>query len=1276
MLILQGSCPLSSFRIQALVKRARSIGLDIANLTFTYLYFILGKTQESEKLQRLIDAKPINVNFGYIVLPRAGTTSPWSSKATEIANNCGLTHVSRIERGVHVMLDKSIGKSDRVLLNSLISDPMLEDVLIDMPSEQFFRAGNSQPLGIIDLGDDPLGALYRADADHGLALSKSEISYLADAYRKLNRNPTDVELMMFAQANSEHCRHKIFNASWTLNGEKQPKSLFQWIRNTHEIWPDGVLSAYSDNAAVVEGPVVERFMINPLNYTYHKVLEPVHLVIKVETHNHPTAVSPGPGAATGAGGEIRDEGATGRGAKPKAALTGFSVNYLRIPGLEMCWEEQLPMPTRLASSLQIMLEGPIGCAMFNNEFGRPNLNGYFRTFEATQVTSEGSRRRGYVKPIMIAGGIGSISDGQVKKQRFVDGTPLVILGGPAMLIGLGGGAASSAGDGTSGSDLDYASVQRANPEMERRCQEVIDRCCSRGSTNPIVFIHDVGAGGLSNALPELVNDGGAGAVFFMDQIPSVDSSLSPLEIWCNEAQERYVLAVQPDKLSIFEHICERERCPYAVVGYARDTPRLSVSKMDEGQAPVDMPIEILFGATPKMHRYASNVVVQTKPADFSGISFSKLTHQVIGHPTVASKNFLVTICDRTVSGLVHRDQMVGPWQIPVADCAVTHSAIGSATGEVMAMGERTPLALVNAPASARMAIAETLMNMAGASIGHIGQIKLSANWMCAAETKGEDASLYQAVEAVGGVFCPELGLCIPVGKDSMSMKTKWSDDSGTHEVISPISLICSGFAPVTEVEDTKTPLLSGEKSMLLAIDLGCQRMAGSIACEVTSQYGDVTPDIDSTNLKNCFDLIQALSGEGRLLAYHDRSDGGLLITVCEMLIASRMGLKAQTPQDMDPISFWFNEEIGCVIQVASGDENLVLSRFRAKHLTAYILGRPNDSDELEILQGDESLLTDTRVALEQSWSAVSFAMARLRDNPDCVDQESNRITRLNMGLAGVTIPDMVQVPKIRRHIGTRPRVAILREQGVNGHIEMAYAFDYCGFEAVDVHMSDLIAGRQDLRSFEVLAACGGFSFGDVLGAGSGWARSILFNDKLSFMFKDFFHRQNTLTLGVCNGCQMITELAPLIPGSGHFRPMAHNDSQQFEARLILTSLPNSRSRLLKNLEGTRFPMAVAHGEGRFTHTESEVKKLSEAGLTSLKYTDDQGDSEHAYPGNPNGSAGGLAGLCSEDGRVTIMMPHPERVVLRSQLSFCPEGIGRITPWMGLFDNAWRFVRES
>ncbi len=1273
MLILQGGHALSSFRIQSLITRAKAVGLDVKDLTCTYVFFVMGDAQDTKKLEQLLDAKPMTLGQGLVVVPRSGTTSPWSSKATEIAKNCGFDAVNRIERGMHVVVSGSMSDAERVLLNGLISDPMMEDVLVDLPTDAFFTPGAPEPLGIVTLGSDPIGALNHANSVHGLALSDDEIEYLANAYAKLGRDPTDVELMMFAQANSEHCRHKIFNASWTLDGEDQPKSLFQWIRNTHEIAPGGVLSAYADNAAVVQGPSAERFLINPITHAYQPVVEPVHLVMKVETHNHPTAVSPNPGAATGAGGEIRDEGATGRGAKPKAGLTGFSVNYLRIPGLEMPWEQDLPMPSRLATSLQIMLEGPIGGAAFNNEFGRPNLNGYFRAYEAFEETTIGTRRRGYVKPIMIAGGIGSISEGQVEKKPFSEGTPLVVLGGPAMLIGLGGGAASSAGEGTSGSDLDYASVQRANPEMERRCQEVIDRCWLRGQDNPIVFIHDVGAGGLSNALPELVKDGGVGADFSMDWIPSADPSLSPLALWCNEAQERYVLAVDPAKLDEFEAICARERCPYAVVGHAHDKPHLSVTKTGETSAPVDLPVDVLFGKPPKMHRDASTLSVQLKPAQFDHHQFSELAHRVLSHPTVASKNFLITIGDRTVSGLVHQDQMVGPWQVPVADCAVTHSAIGSVTGEAMAMGERTPLALVDAGASARMAVAETLMNMAGTPIGSIGQIKLSANWMCAAGTEGEDARLYEAVKAVGGEFCPTLGVCIPVGKDSMSMKTRWSDEAGTHEVIGPMSLICSGFAPVTDVEKTVTPLLRGQDSSLIAIDLGQQRMAGSIACEVTSQFGDIPPDIQPLDLKACFDLVQTLVADGRLLAYHDRSDGGLLATVSEMLFASRCGLKAVTPADVDPIAFWFNEEIGCVIEVANSDCSSVIDACSHAGLSAHVLGEIDQSDALSITHKEQLLFNESRVALQQSWSAVSLAMARLRDNPECVDQEALQITRTHDGLNSAVIPAMSQVPETRRVSQSRPRVAILREQGVNGHIEMAHAFDHCGFEAIDVHMSDLMSGRQTLESFDALAACGGFSYGDVLGAGSGWARSILFNDELSAMFKAFFHRENTVSLGICNGCQMMAQLAPLMPGAKHFKPMARNASQQFEARLTLATLPSSRSVLLKDLEGARFPIAVAHGEGRFQHTASEVKSLADAGLTSLIYTDDQGQAETLYPGNPNGSAEGLAGLCSEDGRVTIMMPHPERVVLRSQLSFAPTGTPRVTPWMGLFDNAWRFV---
>lgn len=1272
MLILQGGNALSDFRLQTLKSKLTAQGLSVTALTARFVYFVLGKSVDSSRLANLLEAAEGVPGSGAFVVPRSGTLSPWSSKATEIAKNCGLKGIDRIERGIHFSAD---GSGDWVQAAASVGlfDPMLEDLLTRLPSESFFKPGTAEPLGQVVLGDEPTQALAEANQRFGLALSEDEIDYLAEAYARLGRDPTDVELMMFAQANSEHCRHKIFNASWTVDGCDQEKSLFQWIRNTHERAPEGVLSAYADNAAVVAGPVAERFLIDPETHRYRVVSEPVHLVMKVETHNHPTAVSPHPGAATGAGGEIRDEGATGRGAKPKAGLTGFSVNYLRIPGLPMPWEAPVALPTRLAPALQIMLEGPIGGAAFNNEFGRPNLNGYFRAFEGLEHTDQGIRRRGYVKPIMIAGGIGSISDGQVEKIPFKAGTPLVVLGGPAMLIGLGGGAASSAGEGTSGSDLDYASVQRANPEMERRCQEVIDRCWLQGAHNPILFIHDVGAGGLSNALPELVKDGGVGADFFMDSIPSDDPSLSPLALWCNEAQERYVLAVDPARLAEFEAICERERCPYAVVGKAHDRPEITASLSASSQPPVDLPVEVLFGKPPKMHRQADRITVHGEPARFEGLVFSELAHRVLSHPTVASKAFLITIGDRTVSGLVHRDQMVGPWQVPVADCAVTHSAIGSETGEAMAMGERTPLALQNAGASARMAVAETVMNMAGCDIGDLGQIKLSANWMCAAGTAGEDARLYEAVEAIGREFCPALGICIPVGKDSMSMKARWQDEAGTHEVIGPMSLICSGFAPVRSVHATKTPLLSEAPSVLVAVDLGQQRLGRSIVCEVTNQTGEAVPDIDPEPLKACFERIQSLLSRGLLLAYHDRSDGGLLTTVAEMLFASRRGLSAETPPGEDPLAFWFNEEIGAVLQVPSEAIEEVLGTFSQAKIKAHVLGIPDDSEQLAIHSAGQLIFEDTRANLEASWSAVSLAMARLRDNPECVDQESQRIHTQDAGLKSIVLPSLAQLPRTRRRHERRPKVAILREQGVNGHIEMAYAFDYCGFEAVDVHMSDLMAGRASLSEFSALAACGGFSYGDVLGAGSGWARSVLYHPQLSSLFREFFHREDTVSLGICNGCQMMAQLAPLMPGAQHFKPLGRNASQQFEARLTLAEIPQSRSVWLKGLEGTRFPIAVAHGEGRFVHAEDEANMLVDAGLVALRYVTADGMPEHKYPGNPNGSAGGLAGLTSDDGRVTLMMPHPERVVLSSQLSYVPEGSGELTPWMALFDNAWRHV---
>ena len=1271
--ILRGGRALSPFRSKAIISRAQSLGLSVTSLESQFVYFILGEVKKLKVAAQLLDASEGRLDTDLIVIPRSGTVSPWSTKATEIFKNCGLSDVDRVERGIAFNIYPETNKEQQQSLFSVISDPMLEDVIHGIPEESFFEPETPKPLGFIALGQDPISALNTANRHYGLALSIDEIEYLANAYQSLGRNPTDAELMMFAQTNSEHCRHKIFNASWTVDNKHQPNTLFELIRNTHNLSPEGVLSAYEDNAAVIEGQIASRFLVDPKTHIYHVVKELVHIVMKVETHNHPTAVSPHPGAATGVGGEIRDEGATGRGAKPKAGLTGFSVNYLRIPNFPMPWEPDQPTPIRLASSLQIMLEGPVGGASFNNEFGRPSLNGYFRAFEAVEMTANGFyRRRGYTKPIMIAGGIGSISEGLVNKIPFGEGTPLIVLGGPAMMIGLGGGAASSSG-GTFGTDFDYSSVQRANAEMERRCQEVIDCCCSEGIDNPILFIHDVGAGGLSNAFPELVKDGSIGADFSLNLIPSADPSLSPLGLWCNEAQERYVLAVSSSALAKFESICNRERCPFSIVGYAKNRPHLLVKQEKSNDHPVDLPMNILFGKPPKMQRTATRLGIKTCPVNLVSFEFATLAHWVLSHPTVASKNFLVTIGDRTVSGLVYQDQMVGPWQIPVADCAVTHSAIGSETGEVMAMGERTPLALLDAGASARISVAETITNMAGSMIGDLGRIKLSANWMCSAGTEGEEACLYDAVRALGESFCPALGICIPVGKDSMSMKTHWRDDLGSHEVTSPMSLICSGFAPVSAIEKTKTPLLIDDESVLIFIDLGKQRLGGSIVCEVTNQLGDSVPDVEAKQLKLMFDVLQDWLVDGTIMAYHDRSDGGLLTTVCEMLFASRKGITVQTPVNFDPKTFWFNEEIGCVVQIGLSKEKSIFQTCQNIGLKAYRLGVPNNSDRLIIWSAGDCILNQSRAELQTSWSSVSIAMSRLRDNPECVDQEASQITLASKGLAASIIPERISIIKTQRTIKCRPKVAILREQGVNGHLEMAYAFNYCGFEAIDVHMSDLITRQKSLEQFNVLAACGGFSYGDVLGAGTGWARAILFNDHLRQEFERFFHRADSITLGVCNGCQMLAQLAPIIPGASHFKSMKQNLSQQFEARFTLVELPKSQSVLLKDLYGTRFPIAVSHGEGRFQHGNYEVLKLRDKQLTTMHFVNDEGKLETSYPGNPNGSACGLAGLCSGDGRVTIMMPHPERVVLRSQLSFVPPGTGVITPWMTLFDNAWHFI---
>lgn len=1272
MLTLQGGSALSSFQIAHLGERARERGWSVTNFHLSYVFFCLGEVRDVARLSALLGADAVTVTPAYVVLPRAGTLSPWASKATDIAHNAGFSEITRIERGIAVSVDGT--PTDLATAQAVLSDPLLEDVLTTWPAETFFEPGAPRPLQWIALDADPIGALSAANRTMGLALSEDEIDYLADAYARLGRNPTDVELMMFAQANSEHCRHKIFNASWTLDGEEMPKSLFQWIRNTHAVSPQGVLSAYADNAAVVAGPVAPRFLMDPETHTYGILDEAAHLVMKVETHNHPTAVSPFPGAATGAGGEIRDEGATGRGAKPKAGLTGFSVNYLRIPGALEPWESAQAFPTQLASAFDIMRDGPLGAAAFNNEFGRPNLAGYFRAYEAVIPDAQGPRRRGYIKPIMIAGGLGTIREGQIEKCAYPPGTPLVVLGGPAMLIGLGGGAASSAGEGTSGSALDYASVQRANPEMERRCQEVIDRCWLRGVNNPIVFIHDVGAGGLSNALPELVKDGGVGGQFCLEDIPSADPSLSPLELWCNEAQERYVLAIAADALPVFEAICARERCPMAVVGYAAEDPSLTLHSAS-GVNPVALPMETLFGKPPKMHRVATSLPSPQQSEAVIDGAFVDLAMRVLGHPTVASKAFLITIGDRTVTGMVCRDQMVGPWQVPVADCAVTASAIGAKTGEAMAMGERTPLAVLDPAASARMAVAETVLNLAGAEIATLGDIKLSANWMCAAGVPGEDAGLYRAVEAVGQEFCPALGLAIPVGKDSMSMRTQWSEGGQTHEVVSPMSLICSGFAPVTDVESTLTPCLvdAPDSVLILVAQPKIMRLGGSIAAEVSGTIGANAPDVTPEVVKALFHGVGIGRRAGWALAYHDRSDGGLFATVAEMVIASRLGVVLQTPTT-ETLPFWLNEEIGVVLQIPASALTEAQTAFAHPDLECTVLGRVVGT-KLSIETADGRAHVFRREALEMRWSEVSLAMAAHRDDPICTQELRDSISFENKGLSSVSIKDINFCARdATRRKGSRPRVAILREQGVNGHIEMAYAFDRCGFEAVDVHMSDLLAGRTELTAFSVLAACGGFSYGDVLGAGSGWAKSVLFNTQLRAAFSEFFARPETLTLGVCNGCQMVAQLAELIPGAAHFRPLAVNRSQRFEARLSLVEVPKTRSVLFQALEGVRFPIAVAHGEGRFPQAESEMRALVAQGRTSLQFVTPDGAAAQRYPENPNGSAVGVAGLCSDDGRVTIVMPHPERVVLRQQLSYVPPGTGSVTPWLAVFDQAWQFAR--
>ena len=1235
----------------------------------------------------------------HLVVPRPGTISPWSSKATDILHNCGLTAVKRIERGTlfTVSISSDLSAEETSVLAALLHDRMTQAVLKEIDEAGIlFQSDEPEPSRSIDIMQQGEAALGRANTELGLALSDDEISYLFERFSELGRNPNDVELMMFAQANSEHCRHKIFNASWSIDGEKQAHSLFGMIRNTYEKSPANVLSAYSDNAAVMRGHDSQRFFPDPTSKIYAFNDEAVHILMKVETHNHPTAIAPFAGASTGSGGEIRDEGATGKGSKPKAGLTGFSVSNLRIPDLPQPWEEDLGRPAHIASALDIMLEGPIGAAAFNNEYGRPNLCGYFRSFEEVVVNEAGVKEvRGYHKPIMLAGGIGNIREQHVLKEDIDVGAKLIILGGPGMLIGLGGGAASSIASGTGNQDLDFASVQRENAEMERRCQEVIDQCWQLGADNPIAFIHDVGAGGLSNALPELVKDGGCGGSFKLRAIPSAEPQMSPLEIWCNEAQERYVLAVNSSDLVRFETICERERCPHAVVGEATAAKHISLDDSHFGDRPIDLPMDVLFGKPPKMHRNVTSGSIAPTTFSTADLDLEVAVERVLALPAVANKSFLITIGDRTITGLVSRDQMVGPWQVPVADAAVTATSYNGYTGEAMALGERTPLALFDAPASGRMAIAEAVCNIACAEIAKISDIKLSANWMVAAGHGCEDQKLYATVEAVALDLCPELGICIPVGKDSMSMRTVWTEGDVLKSNTAPLSLIVTAFAPVVDIRTTLTPQLRTDKgpTRLLLIDLGRgrNRLGGSALSQVYRDMRGTVPDLDkASDLAAMFALIQECRSAGWLQAYHDRSDGGLFTTLVEMVFAGHCGFDLQlqpllessrgrsSGDNSDAISALFAEELGAVIQVLEEDLAAVMGAANSHGLGECIhdIAAINDSDSINIFLGTEALYSRPRIDLQRIWSRTSFQLQSLRDNSDCAKEEFDRILELQDPGLNVELRFDIDedVAAAYINVGSKPRVAVLREQGVNGQIEMAAAFDRAHFDAVDVHMTDLIDGRIKLDEFNVLVACGGFSYGDVLGAGGGWAKSILFNDGLRSQFEQYFNNPNTLTLGICNGCQMVSLLHELIPGAEHWPRFEKNRSEQFEGRLSLVRVEASPSIFLDAMEGSQFPLAVAHGEGR-AHCRRvvDLQALVSGKAIALRYVDNYGDNTQSYPANPNGSVAAIAGLCSPDGRVTLMMPHPERVFRASQNSWHPDHWREDAPSMRMFRNARKWL---
>ena len=1338
MLILPGSNALSAFRSQRLLTQLQAVEPAIIGVTGRFLHFIDAATAPNQddigRLNALLTyGEPFSgASDGeeFVVIPRFGTISPWASKATDIVHNCGMTHIRRVERGVSYRVQmksgllggaKKLPDSAVQEVVALLHDRMIEAVLRSADEAAgLFRELEAKPLEFVDVLAGGKEALIRANGELGLALSDDEIDYLLNAFTQAKRNPTDVELMMFAQANSEHCRHKIFNADWTIDGVKQDKSLFAMIKNTHQLQPKGTVVAYSDNSSIIEGATVSRFYPRGAasGNVYEASDELTHILMKVETHNHPTAISPFPGASTGAGGEIRDEGATGRGAKPKAGLTGFTVSNLMLTHSVQPWEnardatepvtERVSQgqcgiygkPDRIASPLQIMIDGPIGGAAFNNEFGRPNLGGYFRTYEQ----KVGDKVWGYHKPIMIAGGMGNISAKHTKKNDLPVGSLLIQLGGPGMRIGMGGGAASSMATGTNTADLDFDSVQRGNPEMERRAQEVINACWAMGDGNPILSIHDVGAGGLSNAFPELTNDAKRGAVFDLRKVPLEESGMAPKEIWSNESQERYVLAIAPESLPLFQYLCERERAPFAVVGTATEERQLKVIDREHGNSPVDMPMDVLLGKPPKMHRDVAHVKSEYPVVDLTGIDLVDVAQRVLRLPTVADKSFLITIGDRTVGAMSVRDQMVGPWQVPVADCAVTAMSLEGYRGEAMAMGERTPLAVIDAAASGRMAVGEVITNIAAAPIADISDIKLSANWMAACGQPGQDAALFDTVKAVGMELCPALGISIPVGKDSLSMRTTWKDVEGSKEVTSPVSLIVSAFAPVPDVRQSLTPQLrkdAGDTALIL-IDLGRgkNRMGASALTQVMQQIGNTVPDVDSAeDLKAFFAAIQQLNEERKLLAYHDRSDGGLFATLCEMAFAGRAGvsvnldiltMEGEHASDSGEAKYWtrqigerrndmtlralFSEELGAVIQVRAEEKSDVMNVLRSYNLGAcsHIIGKLNDRDVIEFTRDAKVIYNQPRIELQRLWSETSWRIARLRDNPACADAEYDRI--LDAADPGIT-PKLTFDPQVDVAApfiatGAKPKLAILREQGVNSHVETAYVMHKSGFTAVDVHMSDLIAGRAKLDDFKGFIAVGGFSYGDVLGAGEGWAKTILFNAKLAEQFAGFFNRADTFALGICNGCQMMSNLKSIIPGAQAWPKFTRNKSEQFEARFAMVEVADSPSIFFDGMAGTQSPIAVAHGEGYADF--SQTGDIKEA-IVAMRWIDNKGQVTEGYPYNPNGSPQGITSVTTPDGRFTVLMPHAERVFRTVQHSWHPDSWGEYSPWMRMFRNARKWV---